>query len=219
MPDLTLTNLLCQNGFETEALQRAVQPVLRSQGIIFKGRYRLDATAQQRVQQCLEQHTIGHCAHPTCTTLAEGRAGHHTPLVVSKSHCVICGGSSRRRAIREMYGAIRVHGCTRLLIVGGALRSHQLLRELAVEEEIELRTVDGSGRAHSQREAAPHVAWAQALVIWGGTPLAHKVSIVYEQCSPPPFKVIIGRPGIEMLCQGVLAALRAREVGKQHRAA
>jgi hypothetical protein len=213
MAAMTLANFLRDSGLATEAMQGAIQPVLRSQGMFLKGQHRLDATMQQRVKQCLEQHTLRHCAHPTCVALAAARVGERTALVVDEQHCEICDGSNQRRAIRELYAALRAHGITRLLIVGGTRRQHQLLDDLACEEGIELRTVDGSGRAHSQREAIPRVAWAQMLVIWSGTPLGHKVSIVYEQAPPPPVKVTIDRPGIEALCHRALAVVQRRATG------
>jgi hypothetical protein len=96
------------------------------------------------------------------------------------------------------------------LLLGGTPPQHATLRELFAADPVELRAIDGSTRGHSAAEAAPHVAWAQLLVVWASTPLHHKVSVAYTGQAPPTLSVItVTRRGVESLCRGIAA-----EVGR-----
>ena len=79
--------------------------------------------------------------------------------------------------MKEMIEACRARGWRRLCVVGGSPNARTALQEI-VGRDLELRLVDGtvsSSRAH----ADANLGWADVVVVWGSTQLAHKVSLLY----------------------------------------
>jgi hypothetical protein len=64
---------------------------------------------------------------------------------------------------------------------------------------LELRFVDGTQPAPSQKEAWVNCDWADLVVIWAPTPLPHKVSDRYARAVCDADRVEVHRRGIEAL--------------------
>jgi hypothetical protein len=97
---------------------------------------------------------------------------------VDQNACGVCGGSANQRAVDELVDALRSAGLERLCVVGGSPKTRQALKDL-VGGRIQLRLVPGAER-QTQRDASADLAWADRVVLWGGTILDHKVSNLYR---------------------------------------
>jgi hypothetical protein len=98
-----------------------------------------------------------------------------------------------------------------LLIVGGTATLHAHLQDLIRQAGggLQLRVVDGAEAVHTRNEATAHLQWADLAVIWGSTPLPHKVSTLYTQ-HPLAAKVktiTVTQRGIAGLCSQVVRAI------------
>src|SRR5690606_38461797 len=93
--------------------------------------------------------------------------------------CEVCGGSANRAAVDGLVEAFGAAGWSRLCVVGGSPGTRTELESL-VAGRIELRLVEGAGTKRTSAHAAADLAWANLVVIWGGTELDHKVSNLYK---------------------------------------
>jgi hypothetical protein len=129
-------------------------------------------------------------------------------VTVSQASCEVCGGSNNRRAALALAERLRAKGLSRLLIVGGTPALHSELERLLRPHGVQLRYVDAATGSHSLRDALPGMQWAEIAVIWGATPLPHKVSRLYTDDPPEHLRVVkFARRGIEALCREVLRSL------------
>lgn len=81
---------------------------------------------------------------------------------------------------------------------------HSEIRTLA-PEDIELKIIPGDGNAN-EKSARSHLAWADLVVVWGGSILSHQVSSLYREArSRTKGKVVtLQRRGIAALAQCIL---------------
>lgn len=86
--------------------------------------------------------------------------------------------SELRRAAFQVAEACADVGINRLVIVGGSPPYHSQLREL-FGEALDLRLILGDARRTS-KQALSDIAWADVVVIWGGTILSHSTSQLYK---------------------------------------
>lgn len=126
------------------------------------------------------------------------------------AYCDLCAGSDNRRAVARMVRQCRIGGVKRLLVVGGAPTTVGDLVELC-DGRIDLRVIDGL-KGRTRGEAQGDLAWANLCVVWGATPLAHKVSELYtDRWSDKQTQVIVvRRRGVAALCEEVVVAASRR---------
>jgi hypothetical protein len=125
-----------------------------------------------------------------------------TVVRVPAEKCSNCVGSSNRRAVDDMVAACRRAGLARIVFVGGSPSSRNELAAL-VDGRLELRLVDGT-RSPNRAAAQRDIAWADLIVVLGGTQLAHKVSLLYTRDSDARRKLITtSRRGIEAIADEI----------------
>jgi hypothetical protein len=79
---------------------------------------------------------------------------------------------------------------------------HGELGQLFAGQGLQFTYVDGASGTYTAKDAANHLRWAQVVVVWGSTPLPHKVSKLYTDDPPANVRVIqVSRRGIEAVCQ------------------
>jgi hypothetical protein len=136
---------------------------------------------------------------------ARGPADARERLRVPPASCVRCGGSNNDRALAGLVAACRGGGVERIVFVGG---SPSFRRELqGLHPPPELRLVDGTAR-RTAAEAAKDLAWADLVVVCGGTELAHKVSTLYTRKGDRVLTT--ARRGIEAIADEVVRHLELR---------
>ncbi|MEL6342400.1 MAG: hypothetical protein AAFV53_04660 [Myxococcota bacterium] len=86
--------------------------------------------------------------------------------------------SDVRNAAFALASACREQGIERMVVVGGSPRYRQHLKTL-FSGALALRLVDGQERRTLKQTKADE-AWADVVVIWGGTMLSHSLSALYR---------------------------------------
>lgn len=88
---------------------------------------------------------------------------------------------------------------------------HSEIRTLA-PDDIELRIIPGDGN-ENEKSARSHLAWADLVVVWGGSILSHRVSDLYtESRSRTKGKVVsLQRRGIGALARRILEHCERRD--------
>jgi hypothetical protein len=203
-PDIAISDLLRDEGFETPAAQAAARAVLESAGLTRAGKQRMATDKLDRARDAIGLAIARSCGSPDCE--AELRDDDRRLVHVAKRACVVCGGSNNRRAVRRMAEACRRAGLRRVLVVGGRPPLWQELEREA--RELDFTFVDGTDNLPDGKAALRHCAGADLLVIWAPSPLPHKVSGLYrpEVCDVP-HRVTVHRRGIEALALEVVRHL------------
>lgn len=133
-----------------------------------------DAVADLLVTRFMRVCSRGDCQN-RAALMSGGRA---VAPASTQSACEICGGSVNRGSLDLMVAAFARAGWSRLCIVGGNPSTREDVRRI-VGERLQLRLIDGT-RARGQTDADADCAWADLVVLWGSTELAHKVSERYR---------------------------------------
>ncbi len=109
-------------------------------------------------------------------------AGRQPVRALRQADCEVCGGSVNRSAVDEMVAACQRAGVRRLCVVGGSPEMHRQLEALT-SSRLELRLV-GNERRHTERDVRANLLWADRVIIWGSTQIAHKVTALYPAGNP-----------------------------------
>ncbi len=161
----------------------------------------INVSKTEAVQKVIEERFVLVCSRGDCRQ--EAAAVHDGRTVVPASeprHCEFCGGSANQRAVEEMLRAYRARSWKRLCVVGGSPNARTALQQL-VGRALDLKLVDGTV-SRNRGQADSDLGWADVVVIWGSTQLAHKVSILYKG----PNVVQMARRSIQELARAVTKA-------------
>ncbi len=203
-----IERFLTQEGYTTACARRQARALLERAGLTRPGKRAMAVTKLPRARAVLAAGSLRLCGDPECERLARaGAGGEHLVAYVAAASCTVCGGSNNRRAALALAMRLAAVGITRLLVVGGTPTQHAELERLLVPHGVALRCVDGASGSHSARDAAQHLRWAEVVVIWGATPLPHKVSALYVNAPPGTRVVKLARRGVVALCRAVLRSL------------
>ncbi len=209
--DVPIASFLAGEGYASAWAQHQARAVLEAAGLTRPGKVAMVATKVPAAREQLVRWLVRTCDSAECQAwaaeVAEGR------LVVAGTGltCEVCAGSNNKRAAIAMARACRKANLTRLLIVGGFGPALAELQELVVGTGIELRIVDGAAGKHTRADAAPNMAWADLLVVWGSSPLPHAISNAYTDDRTRGLKMItVVRRGVEALCREVVRAASSR---------
>ena len=200
-----IETLLRSEGFDSADARMRARALLEEQGLTRPGKLRIATEKVPRVRDVLTASFLRICGNGECARLgADPRRDGREVMTVSPAACEVCGGSNNRRAALLLARTLKVRRIDRLLIVGGTPTLHTELEQLLSPHGLQLRYVDGAVGSHSARDAAPDLQWAQVVVIWGASPLPHKVSKLYTDPARTSARVVkFARRGIEALCSEV----------------
>jgi hypothetical protein len=207
--DVEILAFLNDEGFVGPDAPEAARAVLEAEGLTRAGKQRMAQSKLEAARLALGTLLLRHCAG--CKGRAATDAGGRTLVEVAQEACPYCKGSDNRRAVAEMVAACKARRLKALLIVGGTATLHRQLQDLIKQAGggPALRFVDGAEAVHTRNEATAHLQWADLAVIWGSTPLPHKVSTLYTQ-HPLAAKVktiTVTQRGIAGLCSQVVRAI------------
>lgn len=197
---------LASLGYESDEARTTARAVLEREGLTNPRKRGMAPEKLSRARAALEAHL-----RPLCDSCAANlrRPDARTVVRTTQPYCETCAGSNNRRAAEALIKACLQSGVTRLLIVGGTGVTHRELQSLLEDSGLELRCIDGAERNPTKRDAAADLAWAQFMVIWGSTPLPHRVSEAYTGQRPSYLRSItVRRRGIEALCHEIITSLR-----------
>lgn len=206
--DLVIDDLLTELGFETVEARALARGVIEDAGLTNTRKQRIAASKRQAVEEALRTAVIVACARAPCRDESR-RSGLTVVGAAQASACQICGGSANRREMDRATVALLERGLRKLVVVGGSPATHDELRTLA-RGRIELRLVPGTDRRNAG-DAKADLAWGDAIAVWGGTQLDHKVSKLYTNARQPHVFTCTRR-GIAALAATLLDHLSRRQV-------
>lgn len=146
----------------------------------------------------------GDCLEEAQRRGAQGQFQRVLWTAVSQDLCEICGGSVISAAAASLVAACQRAGWRRLCIVGGSPAARTRIEEEA-GGKLELRLIDGTGK-RTQQDARADLTWADHIVIWASTQLAHRVSAHYQ--GRPTCSTVDGRGIADLLAHIEKQALR-----------
>jgi hypothetical protein len=156
---------------------------LEEAGLSRRSKQRISRLKTEAVREVLRARFALLCGRGDCATRAgEILAGRLPALAVRQADCEVCGGSVNRAAVDRMVAALNRARFRRLCVVGGSPEAHRELASL-VAGRLELHLV-GNERRHTLRDAEANLRWADLVIIWGGTQIAHKVTELYPAGHP-----------------------------------
>lgn len=211
--DVAIREFLAVEGFETGHAAERARAALERAGLTRPGKLRISEDKLPAARAVIGSAFLRVCEKEECARVAEGsgQAGRER-VTVSAARCEVCGGSNTRRAAAALSRTLSAEGIERILVVGGTPAQHAEIHALVRGEGLQVRCVDGARGSHSRRDAAPNLDWAQVMVVWGATPLPHKVSKLYTDDPPPRLRVVpLAKRGVEALCREVIRSF-TREV-------
>ncbi len=151
-------------------------------GLTTAAKPRISAAKRERVAALLAEAFLRVCRRGDCQARAsDARSDRQIVAAATAAACQICGGSALAPARVEMERACARAGWRRLCIVGGSPNARAEIVH-TITPPLEVRLVDGTiGR--TLNAAKEDAQWADHVVLWGGTQLAHKVSTLYNAAS------------------------------------
>jgi hypothetical protein len=194
--DVVKTELFRRLGYggDPERYEQALEQA----GLSRAGKQRISTVKLGQVEEVLASRFIRVCQRSECQKHAQARAlGRMLTPAATQNDCESCAGSVNSFAVEEMVRACGKIGWTRLCIVGGSPNTASQLLALTAGQ-IEVRVIDGT-LSRSKRDAEADLAWADRVVIWGSTELAHKVSALYRGSHV----ITVARRGVSELARGV----------------
>jgi hypothetical protein len=204
--DVAIDDLLDQLGFGGERARGQARGVLEAAGLTNPRKQRIASTKVAAVQEALTARFVRTCARTACREAAS-RDGREIVEVGQPRDCESCGGRENSTEIDRAITALRERELDRVVVVGGSPATHEELRRL-VADRLELRLIPGTDRRNGAAARAD-LAWADLVVVWGGTELDHKVSKLYTD-GKPAHVVTCPRRGIAALGTTLIEAARRR---------
>jgi hypothetical protein len=183
----------------------ALEEALREAGLSRPEKRNVSTAKRHAVAALIAERFLLVCRRGDCQ--AEARGDERTAAPASSPEfCEVCGGSPVSAALREMAEACAAASLRRLVVIGGSptIRT-RLERELG--GALELRLVDGTV-ARTAAQAREDLAWADVVVLWGSSELAHKATMAYPPGHPRVVRLV--RRGIPALAREVVRHARGR---------
>jgi hypothetical protein len=210
---LEVVALLRELGYGSAKALKAALAALLDAGLTRSGKSRISSEKRDRVEAELAARFRLVCGDQACrdemdARVREERGADRAARILSTADarfCRVCGGSDNARAVGRMARLLRARGLSRLLVVGGSPASRMELERL-VGGALEIRTVCGTDR-RTLEEAQRDRAWADVLVVWGGTQLDHVVSELYVGRAARARVITVRRRGIAALADGIASSL------------
>ena len=175
-PDVEISRLLSALGFGREPEATAARRRLEEARLTRPGKVRISSDKVGRVAECLNDQFALVCGRALCTASIPSNV---QAVIVDDHDCRVCGGSDTRRACLRLRKALQAadRHQLRLMVVGGAPGTCAELTSLDLGP-VTMRSIFGD-RPHELGGVRADLAWADLLLVWSATELAHKVSVPY----------------------------------------
>lgn len=201
--DLVIDEVLASLGFRSEEALRLARAALIDARLTNASKQRIAARKLGAIRELLGDRFI-----ILCTRCRDAASDDRVVIAAERpADCAACGGSANDAAMRAAITALHERGLRKIAVVGGSPGTHDGLRT-AVNDRLDLRIVPGTERRNAH-DAKADLAWADLVVIWGGTELGHKVSKLYTDTRDPKV-VTCGKRGVAALAATMTEAANRR---------
>jgi hypothetical protein len=206
---ISIDALLAELGVVTQASRDLAREALESAGLTNARKRNIAARKRDEVVSLINERFARVCSDARCQRVIARDP--RPKLVTERFACEVCRGSSNTAAVEAMAAALVDAGRPRLLVVGGSPNARSELEKLLARTGVETQLVDGTVAISSTR-ADQWVAWADVVVVWGGTQLAHKVSTHFMKPEYSSKRLTLASRGMASLSAAVVEHL---EGGRQ----
>jgi hypothetical protein len=174
--DANIADILQAMGMGGAGLGSRARALLEAAGLTRPGKTRISTVKLADVADTLRSHFVLVCGDERCAGIPPSELER---VVSVEPPCSVCGGSEIRRACVSLESRLRSRGLERfrLMVVGGSPAAQAQITELT-PRGIEFRFAYGS-RGRKAAEVKRDVEWADALLVWVSTEMAHAVSAPY----------------------------------------
>lgn len=177
MIDIAKHDLYAELGYGGD--EGRYDDALAEDGLSARHKTRILEDKRGQVEHTLASRFLRVCNRGDCRSRARSDADGRVLVPASDPRfCELCGGQAHATAVDRMVAACRRSGIGRVCVVGGSPKGQTTLRDL-VAGRLELRLIDGT-TSRRRQEAVGDLAWANLVMLWGATPLDHKVSTLYR---------------------------------------
>jgi hypothetical protein len=196
--DREIGAFLTELGYGLPEAQALARGALEKAGLTRPGKQRMSDEKLPRARELLAARFILHCGARECAAFATA-SGREPVQASTKAACERCGGSDNSRAEAEFLEACRRRAVRKVVVVGGSPAVREELSS-TLGDAIELRLIDGTERRTTDKARAD-LEWADMVLVWGGSELHHKVSMLYTSAPPPQRKKVVhaARRGVAAL--------------------
>ncbi len=186
--------------------------VLEQHGLTRPGKQNIARTKIPEVEGLLGRTIVRCCnSNPCREELVAGEESRYL-AVVERRLCEVCGGSFTSQAFQALAKALKAARVTRLLLIGGTPNQWEDLRS-RLPPGVTCEYVEGTTRVDGGT-ARMQVNRSDLVVIWGPTPLLHKVSTLYQQLDTKDKTVVVKRRGIGALAEAIVTHVQAAKGGR-----
>lgn len=196
--DRDISGWLAELGYGLPGAMQAARVALEEAKLTHAGKQRMSEEKLPRASEALRARFFLHCSSAECARYAAA-SGRQPVLASEKPRCERCGGSDNQRAATEFLEASRRRQVSKVVVVGGSPGVREEL-EATLGRALQLRLVDGTERRTAEK-AHFDLEWADLVLVWGGSELHHKVSLLYTAV-PPALKrkvLIVPKRGVAAL--------------------
>lgn len=181
--------------------------MLEQNGLTRPGRQNIARAKQSQVEELLSANLVRCCGGNPCRE--ELTAGGETRYVamVERRLCEVCGGSSTSQAFQGLVKALKAANVARLLLIGGTPNQVEDLRG-RLPPGVTCEWVEGTTRVDGGT-ARMQINRSDLVIIWGPTPLLHKVSTLYQQLDTRDKTVVVKRRGIGALAEAIVTHVQS----------
>ncbi len=203
-PTTSIDALLTEFGCASPESREAARAALQDAGLTNARKQNIAERKRDEAIAVINQRFARVCADARCQRVIQRDP--RPKLLVERFACEICRGSTNTAAVEAMAAALVSAGRPRLLVVGGSPNARRELEKLLSGTGVETQLVDGTVAVSSTR-ADQWVAWADVVVVWGGTQLAHKVSTHFMRPEYSSKRLTLATRGIASLSAAVVEHL------------
>lgn len=198
---ILLQELLSELGYKDPAALSRAREILVAAGLTTGKKPGIEAGKRASVEAALRETLYLACAR--CAGAAAAPDGRLLVPAADTAFCEACGGSANRGALIRAAAAMRRANVRKLVIVGGGPGVHTEI-ERVWPDDLKLQIVDGSSNDDA-KAARQRLAWADLVIVWGGSILSHRVSKLYTDPGTPGREkvVTVMRRGIEALAEAI----------------
>ena len=201
---IAIDTLLAELGITTPESREAARRVMQEAGLTNPRKQNIAERKRDEVVALINERFARVCSDARCQRVIARDP--RPKILVERIACEVCRGSSNTAAVEAMAAALVDAGRPRLLVVGGSPNARSELEKLLSGTGVETQLIDGTVAVSSTR-ADQWVAWADVVVVWGGTQLAHKVSTHFMKPEYSSKRLTLASRGIASLSAAVVEHL------------
>ncbi len=206
---INIEDLLRRYGLSIAEDRAYARGLLEAKGLTHAGKQNIARAKVPQVEELLGTSIVRCCGGTPCGQQLAADQEKRRLAVVERRLCEVCSGSSTAQAFQSLAKALASAGVSRLLLIGGTPNQWEDLRQ-RLPPGVACECVEGTTRVDGGT-ARMQMNRSDLVIIWGPTPLLHKVSTLYQQPENRDKTIVVQRRGLGALAEAVAAFVRPKQ--------